>query len=229
LTMDIQIVALATHVKMCTSYHHGEKCMSSAIVLMARDYVGSNNLHLLGGEGQYGTRLAGGADAPNPRYSSVQLESLARMIFRPEDNILFTNLLEDGKIIEPTSLLPILPQILLNGACGITTAWSTNIPTFNALDIIANLKLFLDGKEMRKLLPYFTGFVGQVEEIANDEGNFITRGVWEEVDNHTVRITELPVGTWTQNYKEYLGTLKDGFFVEGKNISLLRFVLLCND
>ena len=67
LTMDIQIVTVCTHVKMCTSYHHGETSMSSAIVLMARDYVGSNNLPLLGGEGQYGTRLAGGAYAPNPR------------------------------------------------------------------------------------------------------------------------------------------------------------------
>ena len=143
--------------------------MSSAIVLMARDYVGSNNLPLFGGEDQYGTRLAGGADAPNPRYSSVQLESLARMIFRPEDGILFTYLFEDGKRIEHISLLPILPQILLNGACGIATAWSTNIPTFNELDIIVNLKLFLDGKEMTKLLPYFTGFIGQVEEIANDK------------------------------------------------------------
>ncbi len=64
--------------------------------------------------------------------------------------------------------------------------------TFNALDIIANLKLFLDGKKMTKLMPHFTGFIGQVEEIANDKGNFITRGVWEEVDDDTVRITELP-------------------------------------
>jgi hypothetical protein len=68
-----------------------------------------------------------------------------------------------------------------------------------------------------------------IKEIANDKGNFITRGVWEEVDDDTVRITELPIGTWTQNYREYLGTLKDGFIVEGKNISLLRFVLLCID
>jgi DNA topoisomerase-2 len=143
----------------------------SAIVVMARDYVGSNNLPLFRGEGQYGTRLAGGADAKSPRYSSVQLESLARMIFRLEDDILFTYLIEGGTRIEPIILLPILPLILLNGACGIATAWSTNIPTFNALDIIANLKLFLDGKKMTKLTPHFTGFIGQVEEIANDKGN----------------------------------------------------------
>ena len=131
-------------------------------------------------------------DAPNPRYLSVQLESLARMIFRLEDDILFTYLIEGGTRIEPIILLPILPLILLNGACGIATAWSTNIPTFNALDIIANLKLFLDGKKMTKLMPHFTRFIGQVEEIINDKGNFITRGVWEEVDDDTVRITELP-------------------------------------
>lgn len=36
------------------------------------------------------------------------------------------------------------------------------------------------------------------------------RGIIEQVDDNTVRITELPVGVWTQSYKEFLETLLAG-------------------
>lgn len=35
-------------------------------------------------------------------------------------------------------------------------------------------------------------------------------GVIEEVDNTTLRITELPVRRWTQDYKEFLESMMTG-------------------
>jgi DNA topoisomerase II len=39
---------------------------------------------------------------------------------------------------------------------------------------------------------------------------YTVTGVIEEVDNSTLRITELPVRRWTQDYKEFLEGLMTG-------------------
>lgn len=36
--------------------------------------------------------------------------------------------------------MPILPTVLINGADGIGTGWSTTIPNYNPRDIMANLR-----------------------------------------------------------------------------------------
>jgi DNA topoisomerase-2 len=36
--------------------------------------------------------------------------------------------------------MPILPSVLVNGAEGIGTGWSTFIPNYNPCDIVANLR-----------------------------------------------------------------------------------------
>jgi DNA topoisomerase-2 len=46
---------------------------------------------------------------------------------------------EDGDSIEPTFYVPTLPLILINGACGIGTGFSTDIPCFNPDDIKSRL------------------------------------------------------------------------------------------
>ena len=39
--------------------------------------------------------------------------------------------------IEPTHYLPIIPLVLVNGADGIGTGWSTSVPNHNPRDVIA--------------------------------------------------------------------------------------------
>ena len=39
----------------------------------------------------------------------------------------------------------ILPLLLVNGADGIGTGWSTSVPNYNPRDVVANLKRMLDG------------------------------------------------------------------------------------
>ena len=38
----------------------------------------------------------------------------------------------------------------------------------------------------------------------------MTKGVYEKIDNDKIRITELPIGTWTMPYITYLEGLVDG-------------------
>ena len=103
---------------------------------MAQNYVGSNNIPLLQANGQFGTRLAGGKDAASPRYIFTQLSTVTEKIFHPDDATLYTPLQDDGQYIEPASYIPVIPMLLVNGATGIGTGWSSQVPPHNPLDII---------------------------------------------------------------------------------------------
>lgn len=62
------MVQLAGYVSEHSAYHHGEVSLQQAIVGMAQNFVGSNNINLLRPNGQFGTRLQGGKDAASARY-----------------------------------------------------------------------------------------------------------------------------------------------------------------
>ncbi len=47
-----------------------------------------------------------------------------------------------------------MPVILINdGADGVASGWKTEVSTFHPLDIIANIRLLMDGKEMNEITP----------------------------------------------------------------------------
>jgi DNA topoisomerase-2 len=225
---EIKVAQLAGSVSENTAYHHGENSLQEAIIGMAQIFVGTNNINLLQPNGQFGTRISGGQDSSSPRYIHTLLSKLTKLIFRDEDNAVLNYLDEDGLSIEPEYYIPIIPMVLVNGGIGIGTGYSTNIPQFNPNDIIdiyMNIMNNIDsniGKilniddiekslamieeiEMEELTPYYLGFKGEI--IKNDKGNYISNGVYKWNDNSTIEISELPVGSWTENYKEYLEQL----------------------
>lgn len=52
------------------------------------------------------------------------------------------------------------------------------------------------------MTPFYKGFVG---DIIPDEENFIVNGKYEcDLVNNILKITELPIGKWTRNYKNFL-------------------------
>ena len=68
ITNEIKVAQFSGYVSEHSGYHHGEASLNGAIVGMAQDYVGSNNINLLMPNGQFGTRLAGGKDSASERY-----------------------------------------------------------------------------------------------------------------------------------------------------------------
>lgn len=60
--------------------------------------------------------------------------------------------------------MPILPMVLVNGAEGIGTGWSTYIPNYNPRDIIANLRRLLAGEAVQPMQPWYRGFKGTIQE-----------------------------------------------------------------
>lgn len=199
---EIKVAQLAGYTSEHAAYHHGEASLNSTIVGMAQNYVGSNNINLLTPNGQFGTRLLGGKDAASPRYIFTQLAAATELIFRQEDAPLYQYLEDDGQSIEPAYYMPILPMILVNGANGIGTGWSTTIPSYNPKDIIENIKRMLAGGAPIEMMPWFKGFDGSV--VASEQGKYNIEGKWEWKTASTLHISELPIGTWTNNYKEFL-------------------------
>ena len=203
LTAEMKVAQLAAFVAEKSAYHHGEVSLAETIVKLANDYTGSNNINLLEPCGQFGTRLMGGKDASQTRYIFTKLTREARKLFDPKDDAILNYLDDDGRSIEPDFYMPTLPMVLVNGTEGIGTGFSCYVPPFNPDDIKENIKKILGGEEVVPMKPWFRGFRGKV---FRDDGSWITEGIWRDTGSR-LKVTELPPGRWTQDYKEYLDTL----------------------
>lgn len=206
LTGDVKVAQFAGYVAEHTAYHHGEASLVGTIVGMAQDFVGSNNVNYLVPSGQFGTRLMGGKDAASARYIFTRLAPATRALFHPDDDASLEYLDDDGEVIEPRWYAPVLPTLLINGSSGIGTGWSTEIPAYAPADIAANVERMIRGADPVPMTPWYRGFTGTIERVADDA--FVTRGAWTvSARGNTVTITELPVGRWTQDVKDHLEAL----------------------
>lgn len=210
LTSEIKVAQFSGYVSEHSAYHHGEASLNGAIVNMAQNYVGSNNINVLLPNGQFGTRLHGGDDSASERYIFTQLNTLTRYIFTDVDDAILNYLNDDGTLVEPEYYMPIIPFALMNGISGIGTGFSCSIAPYNPKEIINYLQNMLKKKSNDdfEFVPYYEGFKGTVSKI--EENKFMIKGCYEKVSDDKIRITELPVGTWTMPYTSYLETLVDG-------------------
>jgi len=215
LVSEIKVAQFSGYVSEHSGYHHGEASLNGAIVGMAQNYVGSNNINLFEPKGQFGTRLQGGKDSASERYIFTQLNVITRLIFPLADDAVLQYLDDDGTSVEPIYYVPIIPMVLVNGSKGIGTGFSTDIMCYNPLQIINKLRLMLKGEQHDiDIEPYYQGFKGTIEAIEdkdkqNKHKKYLIKGIYEKISNNKIHITELPVGTWTQDYKEYIETLID--------------------
>lgn len=211
---EIKVAQLSGYVAEHSAYHHGEMSLCQTIVTMAQNFVGSNNVNVLLPIGQFGTRNQGGKEAASPRYIFTSLNPVTRYLFHEDDDALLNYLEEEGQSIEPDYYLPIMPLCLVNGAEGIGTGWSTFIPCFNPRDIVANISRLMHSEPCRPMTPWYKGFQGTIEQAS--ARNFIVRGQYSVVGgiledgslaSDELEITELPVGKWTRDYKNFLEEL----------------------
>jgi DNA topoisomerase II len=217
LTTEIKVAQFSGYVSENSCYHHGEESLNQAIVGMAQNFVGSNNINLLFPSGQFGSRIKGGKDSASPRYIFTRLEKIARMLFPEEDDAILKYLDDDGTPVEPMFYVPIIPMVLVNGTKGIGTGFSTDIMCYNPRDIIAYLKNKLAGMSSdMEFIPYYEGFTGTVTKLT--ESKFLFKGVYEKVSADVIRVTELPVGYWTEDFKELLESLLEDKDKDGKKI-----------
>jgi len=219
LTSEIKVAQLGGCVSEKSRYHHGEQSLYGAIIGMAQDFTGSNNINLLEPNGQFGTRLQGGDDAASERYICTQLSKITRFIFPQEDDHVLNYLEDDGTMVEPMFYVPIIPMQLINGGKGIGTGFSTDILNYNPLTIIDYVKAKLldkinntlnnDTEPQQKLFPFYSGFKGTITSLNEKNNKYLIKGVYNILSDKQVRITELPIGVWTDDYKKHIEELID--------------------
>ena len=212
LTQEIKVAQFSGSVSEISCYHHGEASLNGAIIGMAQDFVGANNMNLLQPKGQFGTRLQGGDDSASERYIFTQLHPMARATFPEADDAVLKYLDDDGTPVEPIYYAPIIPMLLVNGSKGIGTGFSTDIMCHNPVQIIDYIAAKLDDSQsvaavMPRIMPYYHGFQGTIDAIAEDK--YLIKGKYDMISDKQVRITELPVGTWTDDYKQFIEGLID--------------------
>ncbi|KAB8301348.1 hypothetical protein EYC80_003229 [Monilinia laxa] len=209
LTNDMKVVELAGYVSQVSAYHHGEASMQMTIVGLAQNFVGSNNVNCLEPSGNFGSRLQGGSDAASARYIFTRLSPFARRIFSVLDDPVLEYNVDDGRSIEPVTYFPVVPMVLINGADGIGTGWSTNIPNYHPIEVVNNLKRRMgrlddsgEEKPFETMMPWFRGWKGTPEPAGPDRYKF--NGIIRETGDTEVEITELPIRMWTDDFKARL-------------------------
>ncbi|XP_056154222.1 DNA topoisomerase 2-beta isoform X1 [Lampris incognitus] len=197
---EVKVAQLAGSVAEMSAYHHGEQALMMTIVNLAQNFVGSNNVNILQPLGQFGTRINGGKDAASPRYIFTMLSPLAKLLFPAVDSNLLKFLYDDNQKVEPEWYIPIIPMVLVNGAEGIGTGWACKIPNYDPREIVNNINRMLNHQEPLPMLPSYKNFKGLIHELGQNQ--YLVSGEVSVIDKHTIEITELPVRTWTQAYKE---------------------------
>ena len=215
LKTEIKVAQFSGYVSEHSGYHHGEASLNAAIVGMAQNFVGSNNINLFEPNGQFGTRLQGGKDSASERYIFTQLNKITRFIFRAEDDPVLTYLDDDGQSVEPIFYVPIIPMVLVNGVKGIGTGFSTDIMCYNPQQIIDYIKYKLVPTlaPAPTINPFYKNFKGTIQRIGNTDDSasaaakYLIKGCYTILDDKKIRITELPIGTWTDDYKKFIEQL----------------------
>ena len=204
LVKEIKVAQLAGYVAEVSAYHHGETSLAQTIVGLAQRFVGSNNINLLQPVGQFGTRAQGGKDQASARYIFTQLSPVTKLLFPSYDNPLLTYQNEEGSYIEPHWYIPIIPMVLVNGADGIGTGWSTNVPQFNPIDLISAYRNRMRDVSFTEtnLHPWYKGFTGSIDRSTGN--SYEVKGRYEIIGKEWLRITELPLKKWTTDYKAFL-------------------------
>jgi len=216
---ELKVAQLSGYVSENSAYHHGEASLQSTIIGMAQNFVGTNNINLLEPNGQFGTRIMGGSDSASPRYIHTELNKIVDKLYPKKDLPLLSYNEDDGLIVEPKYYVPIIPLVLVNGMKGIGTGFSTTIPQYNPKDIIKFIRSKINGGVVAEIHPWYRGFTGTIVE--NGDKRYITKGVYDIKENGVIIITELPIGTWTQNYKQFL----DNSIIDKKKYNKKQFII----
>jgi len=208
---SLQVSRLVGLITSFSGYHHGEISCEKAVVGMAQNFPGANNIPLLVDDGQFGNMLDNTPGAS--RYIRTKLSENTRKFFLKEDNIVLNYKIseDDGTKIEPEVYYPILPFVLINGNEGIGTGFAMRVLSYNPIEIKEQINNLIANKKAKVLLPWYKGFTGKIEKMEKEGGeiSIAIKGVIIKESLTTLRITQLPIGMFWENYKEFLNKLED--------------------
>ena len=93
-------------------YHHGEASLQGAIINMAQNFVGSNNINVLMPNGQFGTSRAAVVLILISEHIFKLLNPIVDTIYPMDDMSLVTYKISIGLLVEPEYYVPIIPMVI---------------------------------------------------------------------------------------------------------------------
>ena len=187
---EVRVAQLSGFTSEFSQYHHGEASLNAAIVKMAQDFMGSNNVNFLVPNGQFGTRLQNGKDAASERYIHTYLHPICKSLFPASLYPVLDFQVEDGKQIEPVCFVPVIPFSLINGARGIGTGMKAFVPSYHPKDVVRAVEAVWANENVPAIVPWYRGFRGRT---VREGAAYKFEGVVERVRDNKAIITELPL------------------------------------
>lgn len=180
-------------------YHHGEGSAADSGQLMANTW--NNNLPIIQGRGNFGSRMVHSMGAP--RYTFCKLHDNFFDVFKDTD---LAPEHVDKEHLPPAFYLPTIPFILLNGVKGIATGFATDILPHCPEDVVRCVKEYLATGDIKKepkiKFPEFHG------KIIYGDKMFI-EGTYTFNGKTKLEITEIPYKYDRETYVAILDALED--------------------
>ncbi len=210
----IKVSNLGSRASDLTDYQHSETSIIDAVIVLARDYCGTNHVPLLDKEGQFGTMADN--EAASPRYIYVRSSKNLSKCFTDDDEPILNMQVSDGQEVEPEFYLSTMPLLLINGSRGIGNGYSSRILPRKKENVIQAALSLLEGNPVPDglLNPSFDGFQGTVSKLDN---RYSIRGVIKKTGRASLRITCLPPdsGYEWESYKQVLLKLLEKKIIKG--------------
>lgn len=191
-----------------TLHPHGPASIEQTIVNMAQDYTFSNNYPLIDKKGYFGERMETAPAAA--RYIECRLSKMAEFILFDDMNQVQMIPNYDETVMEPLALLPKLPIMLMNGAEGIGTGFSSVIPSFHHKDLCDSMIQYVQTGKAKKIKPYVHNYKSKIE---SENGKFLFSMKFEEI-NGSIYITELPKGYDSSKTYRFLNKYLESDFIK---------------
>lgn len=202
----VKVSNLGPRVQDFSQYLHGS--LEGGIVNMTQNYMAcGNNLPLLVGDGNFGTRFIPQAAAS--RYIFAKANPITKSLFRKDDNVNLKNQVFEGDKIEPLHYMPVLPFILANQQQGMSIGFAQNILPRDVEQLKKWVLQKAQGKRITAdLTPYWNDQDFTVTKGETDL-QWVVTGSFERVTSTKLRITSLPVGYNLKSYEKVLDKLTD--------------------
>lgn len=201
-----KVVGLVGRLADAGLYVHGEVACGDAISLLAAPY--RNNVMLLTGDGQFGSRVAPVDGIGAARYVYVRRSKAAMRFLYVDSDIVPMEDNYDGSNQQPIHLLPLIPTVLLNGVSGIGVGYSTDILPRAFRDLLKASVAALKGQKIPKLVPAYERYDVSVA-AAGQVNQWEITGKVKIINSSTVVISELPPGLSIEKFRSRLIEMED--------------------
>jgi DNA topoisomerase-2 len=208
---SVKVYQLGGGVSESQNYHHGDASLCASIKNRAFIDVGGVQVPIFQPHGQFGTR--NNTKSASERYVETNLTNIVDILFNPNDYYLLDFNFEGEKRVEPKYFIPIIPLAILESKELPAHGWKLQLWARDAFQVIDVVKTMIDANiRIPTLNPtrYFGNYVWN-GEFRNIRGRPFTVGKYLRYNiangRTLIRITELPLRTWTNKYVKYLNKL----------------------